>query len=333
MDGGLPMTVTAAYIEVTGPADRIRVGELPAPVMGAADVLVRTRAVAVNHVDTYIRSGAYRTALTFPFVVGRDVVGTVAAVGAGVTGFLAGDVVWCDSLGHDGRQGACATFVRVAAERLYHLPEGVDPQAAVAVLHTGATAYLGLFREAGLRVGQTVVVGGAAGGVGSAVTQFAAATGARVLATARADDSAWCRANGADEVFDYSAPDVMERIRDAAPGGVDVYWDTSGHHDFEAVVPILAGGARLIVTAGLRSGSPLPCGALYTRDASVRGFAISNASVSELADAAAAMNFMLGRGALRVREIQTLPLSQTARAHTLLEEGRAAGRLVLLPNT
>src|SRR5689334_21029545 len=101
----LPATVTAAYIDATGPARGIRVGTLPMPTLGSGEVLIRIRAVAVNHVDTYVRSGAYPTPLTFPFVIGRDAVGTVAAVGVGVSGFTEGDTVWCNSGGHGSRQG------------------------------------------------------------------------------------------------------------------------------------------------------------------------------------------------------------------------------------
>lgn len=327
----LPATVTAAYISAIGPASRIHVGKLPMPTIGSGEVLIRAQAIAVNHVDTYVRSGSYRTPLTFPFVIGRDVVGTVAAVGAGASGFAEGDTVWCNSLGHGGRQGPSATYAAIAAERLYHLPDGVDPVAAAAVLHTGATAYLGLFREADLHIGETVVVGGGAGGVGSAVVQLASAAGARVLATARPEDAQWCRANGADEVFDYKAPDLTERIRDAAPEGVDLYWDTSGHHDLEGAVPLLAHRGRMIIMAGLNAHPALPVGALYTRDASLRGFVISSASASELADTAVALNFLFVRGTLRAREVQTLPLSQAAQAHMMLEEKRATGRIVLLP--
>jgi NADPH:quinone reductase-like Zn-dependent oxidoreductase len=328
---GLPVTVTAAYIDATGPASRIHVGKLPMPAIGSGEVLIRTLAIAVNHVDTYVRSGSYPTLLTFPFVIGRDAIGTVAAAGADVSGFAEGDTVWCNSLGHGGRQGPSATYAAVAAERLYHLPGGVDPVPAAAVLHTGATAYLGLFREAHLRIGETVVVGGGAGGVGGAVLQLASAAGARVLATARPDDAQWCRANGADEVFDYTAPGLPKRIQDAAPEGVDVYWDTSGHHDLESVVPLLAHRGRMIMMAALTAHPPLPVGALYTRDASLRGFAISNASASELADTAVALNFLLARGILRARQVQTLPFSQAAQAHLMLEEKRATGRIVLLP--
>lgn len=327
----LPATVTAAYVDDLGPASRIRVGTLPMPTLGSGEVLVRTQAIAVNHVDTYVRSGAYPTPLTFPFVIGRDAVGTVAAVGAGVSGFTEGDPVWCNSLGHGGRQGPSATYTAAAAERLYHLPDGVDPVTAAAVLHTGATAHLGLFREARLRIGEIIVVGGAAGGVGGAVLQIAASAGARVIAVARSDHALWCRANGAQEVLDYQAPDLAGRLRRAAPDGIDVYWDTSGHHNLEQVVPLLAHRGRMIMMAALAAHPPLPVGALYTRDASLRGFAISNASADELAHVAVALNFLLDRGTLRAREVQTLPLSQAPLAHTMLEEGQATGRIVLLP--
>lgn len=327
----LPATVTAAYINTTGPADTIRVGTLPMPAVGNGEVLIRTRAIGVNHVDTFVRSGAYPTPLSFPFVIGRDAVGTVAAVGAGVSGFAEGDTVWCNSAGHGGRQGPSATYAAITAERLYHLPEGTDPVDAAAVLHTGATAHLGLFREARLRIGETVVVGGAAGGVGGAVMQIAASAGAKVIALARSHHAPWCLANGAQEVLDYQVPDLTGRLRDATPGGIDMYWDTSGHHDLEQTVPLLAHRARVIMMASLDAHPALPVGALYTKDASVRGFAISNATADELTEVAAALNFLLAKGTLRAREIHTMPLTQAPHAHATLEQHQVTGRLVLLP--
>jgi NADPH:quinone reductase-like Zn-dependent oxidoreductase len=101
---------------------------------------VRADAIAVDPVDAFVRSGAYATPTPFPFVVGRDVVGTVAETGPGAVGFRVGDRVWCNSLGHGGRQGACAEYSVVPVDRLYHLPDGVDPVTAVAALHPAATA-------------------------------------------------------------------------------------------------------------------------------------------------------------------------------------------------
>src|SRR5690606_31640073 len=107
---------------------------------------------------------------------------------------------------------------------------------------TAATAYIGLFREAGIRPGETVVVCGAGGGVGTAAVQLASAAGARVVATAREEDAEWCRSCGADEVVDYRDPDVYRKIGELVPDGVDVFWDNSGRHDLEQTVPLLARG-------------------------------------------------------------------------------------------
>jgi NADPH:quinone reductase-like Zn-dependent oxidoreductase len=158
--------------------------------------LVVVEAVAVNPVDAFIRTGRYRTPIPFPFVVGRDLVGTVFHAPAR-TGFAAGDRVWCNSLGHDGRQGSFARFAVVPADRLYRLPDGVDPLIAVAVAHPAGTAYLAWFRHGGLRPGDTVYVGGGAGNVGRAAIAMARYAGARVIAGARPADHAACTAAGA----------------------------------------------------------------------------------------------------------------------------------------
>jgi NADPH:quinone reductase-like Zn-dependent oxidoreductase len=124
----------------------------------------------------------------------------------------------------------------VAAERCYRLPAAADPVAAVALVHPAATAWLALFRHGDLRPGETVAVGGGAGNVGVALTRLASLSGARVLATARPADTDWCRAAGAAEVVDYRDPDLAGRLRALAPGGVDLYVDTSGHLDLPAGV-------------------------------------------------------------------------------------------------
>jgi NADPH:quinone reductase-like Zn-dependent oxidoreductase len=118
-------------------------------------------------------------------------------------GFKPGDQVWCNSLGHDGRQGSFARFAVVPAEREYHLPSEVDPVTAVAAAHPAATAYLAWFVHAGLRPGQTVYVGGAAGNVGTAAVQMATTAGARVIAGARPADHAPCAAAGAAATVDF----------------------------------------------------------------------------------------------------------------------------------
>ncbi|MGW1051366.1 NADPH:quinone reductase [Streptomyces sp. NPDC002521] len=320
----------AAYIEELGPADVIRYGEIAAPRPGPTDVLVDVLATTVNPVDTFVRSGLFPTHMDFPFVVSRDLVGRVAETGPGVTGFRAGDRVWCNSLGHGGRQGAAAERAVVAADRLYHLPHSVDPYAAVAVLHPAATAYLALFVHGRLRVGETVLVAGGAGHVGSALLTMAVRAGARVLATAAARDAQYCAELGAAEVFDYRDPDLTERIRGAAPSGLDLYLDTAGVNDLETTVGLLARRGRVVLFAGAATRPVLPAGALYMNDRSVVGFVISHATSAELAEAAACINDLLRQDALRSGGIEVFPLSAAADLHARMEKGELHGRRAVL---
>ncbi|HEX3731554.1 MAG TPA: NADPH:quinone reductase [Mycobacteriales bacterium] len=329
----LPEYMWAAFIQRPGAAESIVFGELPLPSPGPTDVLVRVSAVGVNHVDTFIRSGAYRTRLPRPFVVGRDAVGEVVSCGRGVTGFVEGDTVWTNSLGHDGRQGAAAQYAVVSAGRLYSAPKGRDPVEIAAVVHPAATAYLALFRHAHLHAGETIYIAGGGGGVGSALIELASAAGARVLASARPADHARCRACGAEEVFDYRSDDLLGRLREYAPKGVDVYIDTSGRNDLPTAVGLLAYGGRVVLLAGMSSRSELPVGPLYVKDASVLGFAISNAAVTDLAVAADRINSLLASGALASTSLERLELRDAALAHRRLESGEVHGgtRLVLEP--
>ncbi|MEU0224625.1 NADPH:quinone reductase [Streptomyces sp. NPDC006284] len=333
MTGPVPDVMRAAYIDSVGPPDHIRHGELPVPPTGPTDVLVRVESVAVNPVDTFVRSGAYATPLPLPFVVGRDLVGEVALAGPGAGGFAPGQRVWCNSLGHEGRQGACAQYATVAAERLYAAPSDLAGEDLVAAAHPAASAHLALFRHGRLRAGETVYVGGGTGNVGSAAVALAARAGARVVATARAEDAEAVRGLGAAEVLDHRSPDLGEKVRRAAPDGYDVHLDTSGRGVLADAVDVLARGGRLVAMVGLgRGAAALPLGRLYTKDASVVGFAISNATTADLADAAHGVAGLLRDTPWRPRISDRLPLSMTAEAHRRLEAGEVRGRLLLTPS-
>lgn len=327
----LPTGMAAAYITELGPAESIRVGELPVPRPGPTDVLVAVDAVAVNPVDAFIRAGGYRTPIPFPFVIGRDLVGTVVHAPDG-TGFAAGQQVWCNSLGHDGRQGSFARFAVVPTDRLYPLPAAVDPLDAVGVAHPAGTAYLAWFRHGELRPGDTVYVGGGAGNVGRAAIVLAGYAGVRVIAGARPADHDACTAAGAEVVVDYADPDLADRVREAAPDGVDVYWDTSGRGDLAHAVRSVAVGGRILLTAGRDNHPALPAWELYTRDASLRGFVISRATATDLADAAKLINRLLAEGRLTARIADEWPLSRAAEAHRRIEAGNVAGRLLMRPS-
>ncbi|MFC0107708.1 NADPH:quinone reductase [Kibdelosporangium aridum] len=327
------MAMRAAYIERLGPAEDIRLGKLAVPEPGPTDVLVDVEASAVNPVDTFVRSGRWRTPIDFPFVIGRDLAGTVAAVGSAALGFRPGDRVWSNSLGHGGRQGSAAEQAVVPADRLYHLPDSVDFPEAAAVVHPAGTAYLALFTHGRLRTGEVALVIGAAGNVGSALVVLAREAGAHVIAVASGRDEEYCRSLGAADFVDRRDPDLVRRIRERSPDGVDVHLDAAGHNDFEQAVGLLAHRGRIVLLAGADSRPVLPAGELYMNDRSIVGFVISRATTAELAEASVTINRLLANGRLRPRALETAPLDAAAKAHIRMERGElSARRLVLVPN-
>jgi NADPH2:quinone reductase len=320
----------AAYIEATGPPENIRYGELPEPRLGPHQVLVHPSHVAVDPIDTYIRRGAYAITLPCPFIIGRDMVGVVADVGSEVTRFKPGQRVWCNNQGYAGRQGTFAQRLAIDEELLYALPDGVDPQAAVAVLHSALTAVVGLFQRARLSAGETVFVAGGDGNVGTAVLQLAKATGARVAVTAgSAEKAEWCRELKADAVVDYHTENVEQRLREFAPHGVDIYWDATGRLNLESAVSLLARRGRVVIMSGLEHRSVLPFGPFYTHGATVLGFTVTDATVDELAAAADPINRAVAAGNLRGKISAVLPLAKAAEAHRRVEQDKLFGKIVL----
>jgi NADPH:quinone reductase len=253
-------------------------------------------------------------------------------VGPSVTKFAPGDRVWCNNQGYDGRQGTFAEYAAVDERLLYPLPAGVDEHAAVAFVHAAFTACLGLER-AKPRAGETLFVNGGAGNVGSALIQMAKSRGLRVAATAgNAEGLDWCRSIGAEAVANYKQDDVDAVLKEFAPGGVDIYWDTSGQPDFDTAINRLGTGGRVIVMAGLKARPPFPVGAFYVKGCSMHGFAITHATDEELSTSAQAIVGWMGQGKLKVRIDRVLPLSEAQTAHRLVEEhAPIAGKIVLTP--
>lgn len=329
----------AAYIEQPGPAESIVYGDLPTPRPQSGQVLVRVGANAVNPVDTYVRGGAIRLDLPRPFIVGCDLAGTVEAVGPGVTRFKPGDRVWGSNQGLLGRQGVFAEHAAVDAQWLYPTPDAVTDQQAAAIALVGITAHLGLFGRARLRGGETVFVHGGSGGVGSCVVQMAKAVGAKVITTAGSEEKAdLCRRLGADAVIEYRKEDEREALGRAAPNGVDVYWETLREPNFEAIVGHLAMRGRIVVMAGRDAKPAFPVGPFYTRDCSMHGFAMFNASPEEQEAAAGDINRWLAEGKLVPRIARVMKLSETAAAHRLQEQstvqrsGELTGKIVVVPD-
>ena len=167
----------AAYIEKTGSVDQITYGDLPKPKATGAQVVVQVKAVSVNPIDTYIRSGAVAMELPKPFIVGCDLAGVVESVGPEAKRVKIGDRVWGSNQGLLGRQGTFAQFAAVEEQWLYPIPEEVSFEDAAAIALVGITAHLGLFRDAQLKMGEKVFVHGGSGGVG--IVRGANGTGGR----------------------------------------------------------------------------------------------------------------------------------------------------------
>ena len=328
----------AAYINQTGPPEAIVYGELPAPKPGPTQCLVKVAAVDVNPIDTYLRSGMIPAKLTFPYVLGCDLAGTVVETGRVVKRFKPGDRVWASNQGLAGRQGTFSELAAVDECWLQPTPASVKDEDAVAVSLVGLTAHLGLVRDARLKAGEILFVNGGTGGVGSCVVQMARLLGALVIATAGSDEkAATARALGANLAVNYRTQDVAAAVKGFAPDGVNVWWETLREPDFERTVPLLAKRGRMILMAGREAKPVFPVGPFYVKDCSLHGFAMFNASAEEIRVAADAINGWLASGRLKPQIDRVLPLSQAAQAHRLQEEstirksGALAGKIVLKP--
>lgn len=316
----------AAFINATGGPESIVVADFPDPTPGPGQVRVKVRAAAVNPIDLYIRSGAIPMPMGFPYIVGADLAGTVESLGPGTTGFQVGDRVWASNQGLMGRQGCTAELAVVDAEWLHHTPKNMkDPDAAAWAL-VGITAHLGLFERAALKAGESVYISGGSGGIGTIAIQMAKAAGARVACTAgTAEKTELCRSLGADVVINYKHDDLVARLREFSEEGVDVWLETQREPDLDTIVSLLRKRGRLVLMAGRTARPVFPVGPFYTRNASILGFAMFNASAAEQAKCAADMNQWAAAGRLKAIIGRTFPLSETAEAHRFLEASTIGG--------
>lgn len=304
----------AAYIEKTGSPASIHYGDLGKPKLSLDEVLVKNHYSAVNYVDTFVRSGQYKTLLPQPFIIGRDAVGQVVEKGDWVTAFDIGDWVWTNSMGHDGRQGVAAEYFVAPVNRVYPLPQGTSPLKAIASVHSAATAAILLTKVAQAKLGQSLLVCGGNGHVGSKLVAIGQQMGLDVTATAAPKALKEVRALGAKAVYDYH-----EDQQEALSHRFDMVVDTSGQVPLkEQIAALRQGGKILMITPP--PVEDLNLWSLYTQSAQILGFVISQASALDLQAASQVINKLFAQSLLLNDDIEVLPLSQAKAAHERLEQ-------------
>jgi NADPH2:quinone reductase len=247
----------------------VRIDHVPDPAASAGQVVVDVEVASVNYPDVLLVAGGYQALPPLPFVVGGEFAGTISEVGADVTGFAVGHRVF----GVSGF-GAFAERIAVDAQALRHIPDGLDATSATAFSVTYETAYHSLRSVAQVRPGETVVVLGAAGGVGSAAVEIAVSLGARVIAAAGSPGRLeFCTSLGAHQVIDYQREDLKARLKQLAPAGVDVVLDPVGGPYSEPAMRAMSWGSRLVVI-GFASGeiARVPLNLVLLKGVSVFGF-------------------------------------------------------------
>ena len=314
-----------------GGPEVLAVRELPDPVPGDGELVIDMAGTAVNRADTLQRRGHYPPPPGASDVLGLECSGTVSAVGSGVDGFAVGDRVCALLAG-----GGYAEKVLVPAGQVMPAPDGIDLVTAGGIPETACTVWSNVFMVAGLRAGETLLVHGGAGGIGTMAIQLAAALGARVVATAGAPHKLeLCRSLGADVAVDYHEQDFVEEVRRATDGrGADVVLDNMGASYLPRNVDALASEGRLVVI-GLQGGNTgeLNLGKLLRKRGAVIATTLRSRSVGEKAAICAAVveHVWPLLADLTVRPVvhATLPLDQAAEAHRMMEAGDHVGKLLL----
>jgi NADPH2:quinone reductase len=319
----------AIQVHEFGGPEVLRLEEAPTPQPGRGEVLVRMHAIGVNPVETYIRAGSYARLPERPYTPGNDGAGVIEQVGPTVNEFKPGDRVYtAGSL-----SGTYAEFALCKGAQVHRLPEKVSFTHGAAIGTPYATAYRGLFQRGHAKPGETVLVHGASGGVGTAAVQLARARGLRVLGTAGSDEGLkLAREQGAHEIFDHRASNHFEQIMQATNGhGVDVIVEMLANVNLGKDLTILAKNGRVVII-GSRGPVEINPRDTMQRDADVRGMVLPNTSPQEMVSIHAALVAGLENGNLRPVIGKEFPLSEAAQAHRAVMEPGAFGKIVLIPH-
>jgi NADPH:quinone reductase len=319
----------AIVVRQFGAPDVMTLEELPDAEPAAGQVLVRVRACGVNPVDTYIRAGGYPRLPALPWRPGTDIAGIVERVGAGVAGWKPGDRVY--GHGVSAGSGGYAELAVCEDHQLHRLPQQVTFQQGAALGVPYGTAWRALVNRGEARAGETVLVHGASGGVGTAAVQMAQARGLRVFGTAgTAEGLAVVREQGAHEAFNHRDAGYVERLAQATGGrGVDLILEMLANVNLDRDLDLLAPRGRVVVV-GNRGRIEIDPRKTMGKDSDVRGMSLANASREELAGIHAGIVAGLETGTLKPVIGRELPLAEAPRAHALVMEPGARGKIVLV---
>jgi NADPH2:quinone reductase len=313
-----------------GPPDSLVFEEVASPRVGPGEVLVSVKAASVNFPDVLIIQNKYQFKPPLPFSPGSELAGVVKEVGEGVSAFRPGDKVIAFTT-----YGAFAEEVKTEAARLLPLPQGMDFASGAAFLLTYGTSDHALRDRAALKEGETLLVLGAAGGVGLAAVEIGRALGARVIACASSDDKlAVCKEHGADAGINYASEDLRERIKVLTDGrGVDVVYDAVGGAYTEPAFRSIAWRGRLLVVGFAAGEIPkLPLNLALLKGASIVGVFwgdFARREPRQFAESVRQLAAWYGEGRLRPHVSQTMPLAKAAEALKLMAARQVKGKLVL----
>lgn len=347
---GASEEMRAVVFRAYGPPGVLDLTSLPIPEPGPGEVRIRVRACAVNHLDLDLRAGKARMPITLPHVLGREAAGTVDAIGPGVSGVAPGERVLAAPIVPCGRCNACqagddnlcphaqmpgiqmpggyAEYLVFPARGLLRLPAALSFEAAAATPISFGTAWRMLVTIAAVRPGETVLVTGAGGGLGSAAVQVAALRGAQIIAAAGSDQKLdYARACGAFAGINYRETDLaVEVLRLTGGRGVDVAVEHIGGDILRATLACMATKGRLI-TGGGHGGEVVPLDVIpfFRKELSLLG------SRSQRREELETVLRLAGEGALVPHIDRVLPLEAAAEAHALLEARSVIGKVVLIP--
>ncbi len=322
------MAMKAIRVHEFGDPKVMKLEDVPDPKAGPGQVVVRVRAIGVNPVEAYMRSGNYPRQPALPFTPGMDAAGVVEGVGEGVKNVKPGQRVYTVGT----LSGAYAELALCDAKRVVPLPDNASFAQGAALTIPYGTAYRALFHRANAQPGETVLIHGASGGVGVAAVQLARACGIAVIGTAgTARGLQLVREQGADHAVDHKSPKYLEEIMTFTEGrGVNVILEMLANVNLGKDLPLLAKKGRVVVIGSRGTVEINPRDAM-TRDADIRGVSLWNATEDELASIHAALVAGLAAGTLRPVIGKELPLKDAPAAHEAVMAPGAHGKIVLVP--